>query len=134
MRAGVSFPQALRILALGAFPGRCPGCRTHSMFRDFFGLHERCPNCGIRYERESGAWLGATAIGYTVGALVAVALGLIELASHPIRGLGLHPLGAITVISLLATIPAYRPAKGAWFALLWLYEFTDDPEPQPDPG
>jgi uncharacterized protein (DUF983 family) len=99
------------------------------MFRGFATLYERCPNCSIRYEREDGAWLGATALGYMVGALVAVFLGLAELRWHPIGELGLHPLGTIIVVSLLVTVPAYRPAKGVWFALLWLYEFTDEAEP-----
>lgn len=102
------------------------------MFRGFFTLYERCPNCGIRYEREDGAWLGATALGYSVGALVAVFLGLIELRWRPIGALGLHPLWTIMVVSLLVTVPAYRPAKGVWFALLWLYEFTDEAEPSAD--
>jgi len=128
MRSGVTFFEALRVLWLGAL-GRCPGCRTQSMFRGFFTLYERCPNCGIRYEREAGAWLGGTALGYTVGALVAVSLGLVELRWHPIEELGLHPLWTITVVSLAVTLPAYRPAKGVWFALLWLYEFTDEAEP-----
>ena len=128
MRSGVSFLEALHVLWLGAL-GKCPGCRTHSMFRGFATLYERCPNCSIRYEREDGAWLGATALGYMVGALVAVFLGLAELRWHPIGELGLHPLGTIIVVSLLVTVPAYRPAKGVWFALLWLYEFTDEAEP-----
>jgi uncharacterized protein (DUF983 family) len=129
MRAGVSFLEASRAVALGAFPGRCPNCRTHSMFRGYYTLYERCPSCGIRYERESGAWLGAVAVGYAVGALCAVALGLVELIWHPLRGLGVHPLATILIVSLIVTALAYRPSKGAWFALLWLYEFTDEPEP-----
>jgi len=130
MRSGVTFLEALRVVAIGAFPGRCPSCRTQSMFRDFYTLYERCPNCGIRYQRESGAWLGAIAIGYAVGALCALLLGLIELAWHPIGATGLHPLWTIIIVSLIVTAFAYRPAKGAWFALLWLYEFTDEPDEQ----
>lgn len=128
MRPGVTFLDALRILALGAIPGRCPSCEQHSMFEDFYSLYERCPNCGIRYQRESGAWLGAIAIGYGVGALCVTAMGLVELIWHPLGNLGLHPLWTIVVVSLIVTAFAYRPAKGFWFALLWLYEFTDEPE------
>jgi len=133
MRSGVGFLGALHVLWLGAL-GRCPGCRTQSMFRGFATLYERCPNCGIKYEREDGAWLGALALGYTAGALAAVLLGLVELRWHPIRELGLHPLGTIIVVSLLVTVPAYRPAKGVWFALLWLFEFTDDAERATEAG
>lgn len=131
MRAGVGLGQALQLLAIGAIPGRCPSCRTHSMFRSFYEMYERCPNCGIRYERESGAWLGAVALGYMVGAIFALAIGLIELAWHPLEHLGLPPLWSIVVLSLAVTAVGYRPSKGAWFALLWLYEFTDEAEETP---
>jgi uncharacterized protein (DUF983 family) len=130
MRAGVTFPHALRVLALGAFPGTCPNCEQHSMFRGFYTMYEVCPQCGVRYERESGAWLGAVALGYGAGALCVVALGLIELIWHPLAGIGVHPLATIMAVSLAVTALAYRPAKGAWFALLWLYEFTDEPSEQ----
>jgi hypothetical protein len=33
-----------------------------------------CPNCGLKYEVDSGAWLGTLTIAYGVGAAVAVAL------------------------------------------------------------
>ena len=96
------------------------------MFRGFFEVHDRCPVCGLRYQVESGAWLGALAIGYTMGALVALLLTFVEIAYEPIRSAGLHPLWTITVVSLVATVPLYRLAKGVWFALLWLYGFTED--------
>jgi len=93
-------------------------------------MYERCPHCGIRYERESGAWLGAVAIGYIIGAVCAVRLGIVELIWHPI----VHPLWTIVIVSLVVTAFGYRPAKGMWFALLWLYEFTDDSEDTAESG
>ncbi len=133
MRAGVTFLDALRLVWSGAVPGTCPNCRAHSMFRGYYTMYERCPNCGVRYERESGAWLGATAIGYTWGALCVVVLGVIELIWHPLGNLGVHPLGTIMVLSLIVTAVGYRPSKGAWFVLLWLYEFTDEAAPEEPP-
>jgi uncharacterized protein (DUF983 family) len=100
------------------------------MFRGYIELYERCPNCGVRYEVESGAWLGAIALGYAVGALVAVILGVVELTWHPIAEAGLDPLWTITIVALVVTVPGYRPAKGFWFALLWLFGFTEDAPPE----
>jgi uncharacterized protein (DUF983 family) len=102
------------------------------MFRDFYTLYERCPTCDIKYERESGAWLGGLVGSYAVGALCVIALGFAELIWHPLEAIGIHPLATIIVISLVVTALAYRPSKGAWFALLWLYEFTDEPETPPE--
>lgn len=116
--------RVLRVLALGAIPGRCPGCRRASMFRGFYELHETCGTCGVRYERSQGAWLGATALGYAIGALFVVALGMVELVWGPIRALGLDPLWTIAIASLPVTALGYRPAKGLWFALLYLAGFV----------
>ena len=82
----------LRVLTLSALLGRCPSCLQTSLFRGYYTLHETCAVCAVRYERSEGAWLGATAIGYGIGALFAVALGMIELLWGPLRALGLDPL------------------------------------------
>jgi uncharacterized protein (DUF983 family) len=95
------------------------------MFRGWIDMPERCPNCGLKYEVESGAWLGTMAIAYGVGAAVAVALTLIEALWHPLADVGLNPLWVIPIAGIAAVLPAYRPSKGLWFALLWLYEFTE---------
>ena len=94
------------------------------MFTGWIDMYERCPQCGLRYEVESGAWLGTMAIGYAIGALVAVALTVSELLWHPIGNLGLSATWVIAVAALAASALTYRQAKGFWFALLWLYEFT----------
>lgn len=91
------------------------------MFRSAFELHARCPDCGSPHEVGDGAWLGGVAIGYAFGALFAVAVTIIELRWHPIAGLGLQPTWAIALASIVVTALAYRPAKGLWFSLLYLY-------------
>ncbi len=135
MRPDLGTGRAIRSLWLGMAFGRCPSCLRTSMFRGFIELHDRCPVCGIQYQVESGAWLGAVVLGYAVGALVVVALGIIEALWHPIQQqLRLDPLWTITIIGLAVAAPAYRPAKGFWFALLWVYGFTGEPEtPSPWP-
>jgi uncharacterized protein (DUF983 family) len=126
MRPGLGSGEAMGALLQGAIPGRCPACRRHSMFRGWLDLYERCPVCGVRYAVESGAWLGAIAVGYGIAALVAVALTVIEVLAHPISRAGLDPIWTITIVGIAATVLAYRPAKGLWFALLWVYGFTED--------
>lgn len=116
--------KMLRVLALGALAGRCPCCLRASMFRSFYDLHETCEVCEVRYQGSDGAWLGAIAIGYGIGALFVVALGMAELLWGPLRSLGLDPLWTIAIASLPVTALAYRPAKGLWFALLYLAGFV----------
>ena len=128
MRPNLTAGHAIRSLLLSTLLGRCPSCRRAPMFRGLIDLYERCPVCGIRYQMESGAWLGAIAVGYAIGALVVVALAGIEVVWRPIRDLGLDPLWTITLIGLAVTAPVYRPAKAFWFALLWVYGFTGEAE------
>ena len=51
---------------------RCPRCRTgnifpYSVFRGFPRMHERCPACGLKFEREPGYFLGAMYVSYGLG-------------------------------------------------------------------
>lgn len=124
MRAGLGAGDAVRALAAGA-AGRCPGCRV-PMFRGAITLHELCPGCGLRYETESGAWLGATALGYAAGALAGTALLIVELRWALLEAAGLPATWSIAAVGVFAAALGYRPAKGLWFALLWLYELTGE--------
>ena len=125
--------RAIRTLALGFIPGLCPRCLSHSMFRSFWDLYDRCPNCGVEYAKESGAWLGATAIGYVLGAAFAMLLGIIEWQTHFIAEAGLHPMWTIALAAIPATALFYRPSKGVWFALLYIYNLAGDEDDAPLP-
>jgi uncharacterized protein (DUF983 family) len=135
VRDGITTLQALKLLAAGFFLGRCAACSRASMFRSAWELHELCPSCGVRHELADGAWLGSVAIGYGIGALFAMALAFIELNWHPIARAGLDPLWTIALSSIPATVLGYRPAKGVWFVLLYLYglgsELDEDRIPRP---
>jgi uncharacterized protein (DUF983 family) len=57
---------------------RCPSCRMgnifrYSIFRGFPKMHERCPVCDLKFEREPGYFLGAMYVSYALG-LVIIAL------------------------------------------------------------
>lgn len=56
----------------------CPRCRTGKIFRKsvwlFPAMHERCPACRLKFEREDGYFLGAMYIGYGLGVATIVAL------------------------------------------------------------
>ena len=126
MRVGLTGGQALGALVKGAIPGTCPSCGRASMFRSWLDLYDRCPSCGLTYAVESGAWIGAVVVGYGIGALFVFLLTFIELFAHPIRSVGLDPISTIVVAGVVVTVLAYRPSKGLWFALLWVYGFTQD--------
>jgi uncharacterized protein (DUF983 family) len=54
---------------------RCPRCRTgrifrYSIFRGFPKMHDRCPVCDLRFEREPGYFLGAMYVSYALGLVI----------------------------------------------------------------
>ena len=99
------------------------------MFTSLYGLQETCPGCGVRYEREPGAYLGALAIGYTMGVLWVAAFAALELSLSPVRDAGWDPMWTIAASALPVTALAYRPAKGIWFGLLYAYGFVRPDRP-----
>jgi uncharacterized protein (DUF983 family) len=53
---------------------RCPWCGARRTFiRRWFGKHERCRTCGIRWRREEGFELGAVTINTILTIIVLVA-------------------------------------------------------------
>jgi uncharacterized protein (DUF983 family) len=60
----------------------CPRCRSATIFRSSFyrgfpKMHDRCPVCGLRFNREPGYFLGAMYISYGLGIAVVAAFGAI---------------------------------------------------------
>lgn len=54
---------------------RCPRCRAgnifrYSIFRGFPKMHERCPVCDLKFDREPGYFLGAMYISYGLGIVI----------------------------------------------------------------
>jgi uncharacterized protein (DUF983 family) len=65
----------------GILYGLCPRCRAGKIFRksmwQFPGMYERCPACGLKFEREDGYFLGAMYIGYGLGLGAIAALAVL---------------------------------------------------------
>lgn len=61
---GVATPG--RMIARGLVR-HCPRCGGAGVFRSWFSLRERCPTCGMRFEREEGFWLGGYVINFGTG-------------------------------------------------------------------
>ena len=67
---------------------RCPRCGERRIFRSWFHLIERCPNCALRFEREQGGFLGAMTINFLVVVVVWVAMLVVVLVLHGARRTG----------------------------------------------
>lgn len=47
--------------------GLCPRCRQGRIYASIARMNERCPACGLKFEREQGYFLGAMGVSYLVG-------------------------------------------------------------------
>jgi uncharacterized protein (DUF983 family) len=125
-RGGHAVKDILRILGAGVRL-RCPRCGGAPMFRGAFTMHERCPQCGMRFEREQGYFVGAIYVNYafTVG-LAVLGFYVWERWDPPIgRQLVLWGLFVI-VFPLLF----FRHSRSLWLSIEYLF----NPEPEPEPG
>ncbi len=45
---------------------RCPRCLEGRVWRSFLTMNERCPVCGLTFEREPGYFTGAMVVSYVI--------------------------------------------------------------------
>src|SRR5258708_23357365 len=80
--------------------GVCPRCRQGRVFKTWIEIHDLCPVCGLRLNRESGYFIGAMYIEYGFSAVV---LTLFTLAVRPLHPFALLPA---IILALLLYLPA----------------------------
>jgi uncharacterized protein (DUF983 family) len=113
---GVVLARALRL--------RCPRCGNGQLYEGWFRMRERCPACGLRYEREQGFFVGAIYVNYAITAVLG--LGSVILLDSVI-GLALWQQLAIAIpIMLLAPLVFFRHARSLWLGIGYLASSLDE--------
>jgi len=112
--------------ARGIFHQLCPRCRAGKIFRRsvllFPGMHERCPACGLKFEREEGYFLGAMYIGY------GLALGTITILALLLWWLLGWTFNKTVIAAVLLFLPL-APLLAVMSRVLWIYlDQTLDPD------
>ena len=101
-----------------AFTRRCPYCGSSGVYEGFLGLRERCPSCGVRFEREEGYFLGAYALNLVVAELLGLGLAIILIFKTDLRHLDLIWQEAIAVALAVAFPLVLFPfSRTVWIAL-----------------
>lgn len=109
---------------LWALGGRCPNCGKGPLYERFLKARPTCPACHVRFERWAGSWTISAVMGYTSGALFAVALGFYYLKKGELAG----SESVIIPASIVFAALAYPVCKNIGFFLLWNNGFiTVDP-------
>jgi uncharacterized protein (DUF983 family) len=85
-------------------------------------MQERCLNCGLKFEREQGYFLGAMYISYVLALITIVAVGLLLWASTA------WSLQKIVLWAVLLFLPL-APTLTLFSRVLWIYlDQAIDPE------
>jgi uncharacterized protein (DUF983 family) len=92
---------------------RCPRCLRGRVFVGLFRMHEHCPVCGLRFEREPGYFTGAMYLSYGLGIIATTPVWL------PMAWLG-RSLGEVLLASSLLLIVC-SPWLFRYARVLWLY-------------
>jgi uncharacterized protein (DUF983 family) len=106
-------PHGFRRLAAIA-KQRCPRCLQGRVFATLFRMHEQCPVCGLRFEREPGYFTGAMYLSYGVAILGTAPVWL--LMAWLGRSLG-EVLLVISPLLVLGCPWLFRYARVLWLHL-----------------
>jgi uncharacterized protein (DUF983 family) len=113
------------IVLLRGLRKRCPRCAERRIWNGWFALATRCPRCLLRFEAESGGFLGAMTLNYAVAISAwAVMLGVVLAATVP--DVPVAPLLAASV-AILVALPLwfYPRSKTLWAAVEFLVLRSD---------
>ena len=106
----------------------CPRCRQGAIFRaplwrGYLAMHEKCPVCGLKYEREPGYFLGAMYFSYMLSLLPGLAIVLLLW-----RWTG-WPFNTVMLGAFFCYLPLV-PAVTRWSRVIWMYvDRHFDPDP-----
>ncbi len=105
---------------------RCPNCAGRGLFRGPLTLHERCPTCGLQFDRgESDYFLGAYLLNLVaVELLLAAVLITIGIATWPSPPWLLLQYGGVA-LAITGAVACYPFSKLVWLAVdIWLRPVT----------
>jgi uncharacterized protein (DUF983 family) len=103
---------------------RCPRCGEGALFASWFRMHDVCPVCDLRFEREPGYFVGAIYVNYAITAVLCLG-GPIALDV----AFGI-PLWAQLVLACLlaALVPIvfFRYSRSLWLCIDHLVTTADE--------
>lgn len=96
---------------------RCARCGGGDLFERWFTMRERCPTCGLRFEREEGFFLGAFVVNFAVTeAVLALFIALAVVLTLPDPPLPFLA-GLAVVVTVVVPLIFYPWSKTIWTAV-----------------
>jgi uncharacterized protein (DUF983 family) len=97
--------------------GRCPRCRRGRIFPPLLSarllaMYASCDVCGLKFERESGYFVGAMYVSYGLGVFTVLPVSMLLVL---LAGWDLWPVMAVMLVQTLVSMPLfYRYSRIIW--------------------
>jgi len=98
---------------------RCPRCGRGALFRGAFTMYERCPACGLVFEREQGYFVGAIYVNYAATVGIAV-VGFLLLDSYTDLSIGTE-IVLWSVFGIAFPLFFFRYSRSLWLSIEYLF-------------
>jgi uncharacterized protein (DUF983 family) len=110
-------PLTTRRLVARGLARRCPLCGRGRLFRGWFTIVDRCPRCGLRFERIEGHWIGALGMNtiVTFGAVLVAVVAAFAL-TYP-DGSTTVAVAAVVAVAVIVPVAFYPVSKTLWSAI-----------------
>lgn len=97
----------------------CPRCGGGKLYQTWFRMKDRCPTCGMRFEREPGFFVGAYLINLAISivALFLLCMGLVAVLASDSDADYAGFLVVGLVIALGAPVFCYPYSRTIWSAI-----------------
>ena len=116
-----------------AVKGKCPRCRRGDMFINKMysfssqKMHENCPHCGLKFERELGYFYVAMFVSYAMNVAEMLAVGVL---TYLVTGNMENPYLYVAVIGV--GIVLFSPFNFRYSRIILLYWLTQGLRYEPD--
>jgi uncharacterized protein (DUF983 family) len=111
-----------------ALTRRCPYCGARGIHRTWWSLRERCPRCGVPFEREEGYFVGTYAVNLVAAEFLGFGTVLALLLLTDLPTLALQ--AAAVVLGVGLPIIGYPFAASLWMVI----DLMLDPPERPRGG
>ena len=101
--------------AKAAFLQRCPRCYEGRVFKSAAVMNEKCPRCGLTFQREPGYFLGAMYYSYGMGVVFLAVVTLALMWAFP----G-HDDRLMVLCAAVLFVP-FVPLVFRWSRILWMF-------------
>ena len=113
-------PASWGVMLRRGFMKHCPRCGGGHLYRGWFRMHDRCPRCGMRFEREEGFFVGAYLINF---AIVEIALFVVLMGfdRRAVAGRRRRPQvsrsSSCAALAVLGPLVTYPWSRTIWSAI-----------------